>query len=49
MNPGSLRDGRYHFAAVFMPGRALNVGAVLGLFGELNIVTSRVNVLTANP
>jgi len=49
MNPGSSQDGRCHFAAVFMPGRALNVGAVLGLFGELNIVTSRVNALTAKP
>ena len=49
MNPESLQDGRHHFATVFMPGRTLNVGAVLGLFGELNIVTSRVNALTAKP
>ncbi len=49
MNPGSPQDGRYHFATVFMPGSALDVGAVLGLFGELNIVTSRVNALTVRP
>ncbi|HET6488719.1 MAG TPA: hypothetical protein VFG28_03070 [Syntrophales bacterium] len=46
MNPGSRQDGQHHFAAVFMPGGSLNVGDVLGLFGELNIVTSRVNALT---
>jgi 23S rRNA A2030 N6-methylase RlmJ len=49
MNPGSPQDGLYHFATIFMPGRTLNVGAVLGLFGELNIVTSRVNALTVKP
>jgi hypothetical protein len=49
MNPGSLQDGRYHFATVFLPGSSLNLGAVLGLFGELNIVTARVNALAANP
>lgn len=49
MNPGSHQDGRYHFATVFMPGRALDMGMVLGLFGDLNVVTSRVNALTAKP
>jgi 23S rRNA A2030 N6-methylase RlmJ len=49
MNPGGPQDGKCHFAAVFMPGSALNVGAVLGLFGDLNIVTSRVNALTVKP
>jgi hypothetical protein len=49
MNPGSPQDGTFHFAAVFMPGTAVNVGAVLGLFGDLNIVTSRVNALTVKP
>ena len=49
MNPGSLQDGRYHFATVFLPGSSLNLGAVLGLFGELNIVTARVNSLAADP
>jgi 23S rRNA A2030 N6-methylase RlmJ len=48
-NPGNPFDGTCHFAAVFMPGASLNLGSVLGLFGELNIVTSRVNALTANP
>jgi hypothetical protein len=47
-NPGNPFDGTCHFAAIFMPGAALNLGSVLGLFGELNIVTSRVNALTAN-
>jgi 23S rRNA A2030 N6-methylase RlmJ len=46
-NPGNPFDGTCHFAAIFMPGAALNLGSVLGLFGELNIVTSRVNALTA--
>ncbi len=49
MNPGSPQDGGHHFAAVFMPGTALALGAVLGLFGELNIITSRVNALAVNP
>jgi 23S rRNA A2030 N6-methylase RlmJ len=49
MNPGSPQDGRYHFATVFLPETALNVGAVLGLFGDLNVVTSRVNALTLKP
>jgi 23S rRNA A2030 N6-methylase RlmJ len=49
MNPGIPQDGRYHFATVFLPGSSLNVGAVLGLFGELNIVTARVNALAADP
>jgi 23S rRNA A2030 N6-methylase RlmJ len=49
MNPGSPQDGTFHFAAFFMPGTALNAGAVLGLFGDLNIVTSRVNALTVKP
>jgi hypothetical protein len=49
MNPGSLQDGRYHFATVFLPGSSLNLGAVLGLFGKLNIVTARVNALAADP
>jgi 23S rRNA A2030 N6-methylase RlmJ len=48
-NQGSPIDGTYHFAAIFMPGAALNLGSVLGLFGELNVVTSRVNALAANP
>ncbi len=48
-NPGRPLDGTCHFAAVFMPGSSLNLGAVLGLFGELNIVTARVNALAANP
>ena len=49
MNPGNPFDGKCHFAAVFMPAHALNLGAVLGLFGELNIVTSRVTALASNP
>jgi 23S rRNA A2030 N6-methylase RlmJ len=49
MNPGSLQDGRHHFAAVFMPGTAFGLGTVLGLFGELNIVAARVNALAVNP
>ncbi len=49
MNPGNSFDGSCHFAAIFMPGHALNLGAVLGLFGELNIVTSRVTALATNP
>lgn len=49
MNSGSLQDGRYHFATVFLPGSSLNLGAVLGLFGELNIVTARVNALASDP
>jgi len=49
LNPGNPFDGTCHFAAIFMPGDALNLGAVLGLFGELNIVTARVNALAANP
>ena len=44
-NPGSPLDGTHHFAAIFMPSASLNLGAVLGLFGELNIVTARVNAL----
>ncbi len=48
-NPGRPLDGTCHFATVFMPGSSLNLGAVLGLFGELNIVTARVNALAANP
>ncbi len=44
-NPGSPLDGAYHFAVIFMPSTSLNLGAVLGLFGELNIVTARVNAL----
>ena len=48
-NPGSRLDGGHHFAAVFMPAAALNLGAVLGLFGELNVVTARVNALAAPP
>jgi hypothetical protein len=46
-NPGSPLDGRHHFATVFMPSASLNLGAVLGLFGELNIVTARVDALAA--
>lgn len=46
-NPGSPPDGRHHFATVFMPAATLNPGAVLGLFGELNIVTARVKTLAA--
>ena len=46
-NPGSRLDGRHHFATVFMPAATLNPGAVLGLFGELNIVTARVKTLAA--
>ena len=48
-NPGNPFDGTWHFATIFMPGSSLNLGAVLGLFGELNIVTARVNALAANP
>jgi len=48
-NPGTSLDGRHHFAAVFMPSVSLNPGAVLGLFGELNIVTARVNALADLP
>ena len=48
-NPGSPLDGRHHFATVFMPAATMNLGAVLGLFGELNIVTARVNALAALP
>jgi len=48
-NPGNPLDGTSHFATIFMPSAALNLGAVLGLFGELNIVTSRVSALAANP
>jgi hypothetical protein len=48
-NPGRPLDGTCHFATVFIPGSSLNLGAVLGLFGELNIVTARVNALAANP
>ncbi|MCU0584401.1 MAG: hypothetical protein MUE57_11280, partial [Syntrophales bacterium] len=44
-NPGNPLDGSHHFATAFMPAAALNLGAVLGLFGELNIVTARVNAL----
>lgn len=46
-NPGSPLDGRHHFATVFMPAATMNLGAVLGLFGELNIVTARVSALAA--
>ena len=48
-NPGNPLDGTCHFATIFMPGATLNLGSVLGLFGELNIVTARVNALAANP
>lgn len=48
-NPGSPLDGRHRFATVFMPAATMNLGAVLGLFGELNIVTARVNALAAPP
>ena len=48
-NPGSPLDGTHHFATVFMPAATMNLGAVLGLFGELNIVTARVNALAAPP
>lgn len=48
-NPGGPLDGRHHFAAAFMPAASLNLGSVLGLFGELNIVTARVNALAALP
>jgi len=48
-NPGSPFDGTWHFATIFMPGTSLNIGAVLGLFGELNVVTARVSALAANP
>lgn len=44
-NPGSPLDGNCHFASIFLPSISLNLGAVLGLFGELNIVTARVNAL----
>lgn len=47
LNPGSPLDGRHHFATVFMPAATMNLGAVLGLFGELNIVTDRVSALAA--
>ena len=48
-NPGRPLDGTCHYAAIFIPGSSLNLGAVLGLFGELNIVTARVNALASNP
>ena len=48
-NPGNPLDGTWHFAAIFMPGTSLSLGAVLGLFGELNVVTARVNALAASP
>ena len=48
-NPGSPLDGRHHFAAVFIPAATINPGAVLGLFGELNVVTARVNALATLP
>lgn len=48
-NPGNPLDGTWHFAAIFMPGTSLSLGAVLGLFGELNVVTARVNALAAHP
>jgi 23S rRNA A2030 N6-methylase RlmJ len=48
-NPGCHLDGTCHFAVIFIPGSSLNLGAVLGLFGELNIVTARVNALASNP
>ena len=48
-NPGRPLDGTCHFAAIFIPGSSLNIGAVLGLFGELNIVTARVNALASDP
>ena len=48
-NPGCPLDGTCHFAAIFIPGASLNLGAVLGLFGELNIVTARVNALASDP
>jgi 23S rRNA A2030 N6-methylase RlmJ len=48
-NPGIPLDGSWHFAAIFMPGTSLNLGAVLDLFGELNVVTARVNTLAALP
>ena len=48
-NPGRPLDGTCHFAAIFIPGSSLNIGAVLGLFGELNIVTARVNDLASDP
>ena len=48
-NPGTPFDGTWHFAAIFMPGTSLSLGAVLGLFGELNVVTARVNALAVSP
>ena len=48
-NPGNPLDGTWHFAAIFMPGTSLSLGAVLRLFGELNVVTARVNALAASP
>jgi len=48
-NPGNPFDGTCHFATLFMPGISLNLGAVIGLLGELNIVTNRVQALEANP
>ena len=48
-NPGRPLDGTCHFAAIFIPGSSLNIGAVLGLFGELNVVTARVNALASDP
>jgi hypothetical protein len=48
-NPGRPLDGTCHFAAIFMPGASLNLGAVLGLFGDLNVVTARVNDLASDP
>ena len=48
-NPGSPFDGTWHFATVFMPGTSLSLGKVLSLFGELNVVTARVNALASNP
>jgi 23S rRNA A2030 N6-methylase RlmJ len=48
-NPGRPLDGTCHFAALFMPGASLNLGAVLGLFGDLNVVTARVNDLASDP
>ncbi len=45
LNPGSERDGRFHFASLFLPCLSLAAGSLPGLFGELNIITSRVNAL----
>lgn len=46
-NPGSSLDGTQDFATVFMPCSDLNVGRLLGLFGDLNVITAKVRKLAA--